>query len=590
MALRALAAIAAFAAMAVFAEPVSRSEAPQLEALLDEELDAAWRRNPLQATVRGVPGYNHLLPDLSFATLERERRRERQALARLEAIDAGALQGQDRLSYELLLDKMRSAVEAQRYSNAEGLVLSTLGGVQNTMPRAAQVTPFRTADDYRDYTRRLAATRRLADETIERLKAGMRSGWMSPLPVLDRVVAAIDAHLVDNVDESALLGPFKKFAEGVPESERAELTAAARRAIAQDYQPALRRFKSFIVNEYRPKAPAVAGLAALPGGRDYYEFLIRAGIVRGQTASQIHALGLREVARLRREIGAIAKDTGYSGTTDAFISYMRTDPRFFFTSADAVLASYRAVAQRVDPQLTKLFHTVPRMPYAVRAMTPSEAASSTAANYTPGSLKLGTPGYFTINALGYRNEATWRTETLFVHEAVPGHHMQVARASEVEGLHPWRRMGSWNVAYGEGWALYAEKLGFDLGLYKDPYQHYGHLQAELFRAARLVVDTGIHFYEWPRDKAIEYMTGQGGVDQDFAVSEVDRYFSNPSQALGYMLGQRKFIELRARAEKALGPRFDVRDFHAMAIENGSVPLAVLEKLVNEWIAARAKQA
>lgn len=584
IAFRALVALAACAAMTVSAQPVLLPAVTQLKALLDEDLDASLRRDPLQATVRGVPGYNHLMQDLSFATLERERARVRQALPRLKAIDASALQGQDRISYELLLDKMQSALEAQRHSSAEGLVLSTLGGVQNTMPRAAQVTPFRTSSDYRDYTKRLAATPRLADETIERLRAGMRSGWMSPRPVLDRVVAAIDAHVVDSVDESALLGPFKNFAEGVPEGERVELVAAARSAIAEDYQPALRRFKAFIMDEYRPKAPAVAGLASLPGGRDYYEFLIRARIVRGKTAAQIHALGLREVARLRKEIGAVAKRTGYSGTTDAFINYMRTDPRFFFTSSDAVLASYRAIAQRVDPQLPKLFHAVPRMAYAVRAMTPSESASSTAANYTVGSLKLGTPGYFTINALGYRNEAIWRTETLFVHETVPGHHMQVARASEVEGLHPWRTMGSWNVAYGEGWALYAETLGFDLGLYKDPHQHYGHLQAQLFRAARLVVDTGIHFYSWPRDTAIEYLASQGGVDQDFAVSEVDRYFSNPSQALGYMLGKHKFLELRARAEKALGSRFDVRDFHAVAIDNSSVTLAVLERLVNEWIA------
>lgn len=330
----------------------------------------------------------------------------------------------------------------------------------------------------------------------------------------------------------------------------------------------------------------MAGLAALPGGAEYYEFLIRTGIVRDQTAAQIHELGLRQVERLRKEIGGIAGRTGFTGTTDEFIESLRTNPKFFFKSPEAVLAAYREVGTRVDPQLSKLFHATPRMSYAVRAMTPSESASSSAANYVTGSLALGTSGYFTINALGYKNEVTWRTETLFVHEAVPGHHMQIARAAEMQELHPWRSMGSRSVAYSEGWALYAEKLGFDLGLYRDPYQHYGHLQAELFRAARLVVDTGIHAYNWPRARAIEYMAKQGGVDADFAVSEVDRYFSNPSQALGYMLGQRKIIALRARAENALGPRFDVRDFHAVLIDNGSMPLAVLERLVDEWIASR----
>ena len=556
----------------------------QLKTLLDEDLDATLRRNPIQATVRGVPGYNHLLQDVSLATLERERARERRALERLKALDGKALRGQDRVSYELLLDKMELAVEAQQFTDADALVLSTLGGVHNILPRAAQVTPFRKTDDYRDYIKRIRATPKLVDDTIARLKLGIDSGWMSTKPVLDRIVAAIDAHLVENVDKSALMSPFAHMADGIPEAERAALAADARRAIADDYQPALRRYKAFIQGDYRPKAPDIAGLASFPGGARYYEFLIRARIVRGRSAQQIHELGLAEVQSLRKEIGAIAKEVGFKGTTDEFIAQLRTDKKYFFDSPDAVLAAYRAMAPRVDPQLPQLFHKVPRMPYAVRSMTSAESASSTAANYQTGSLALGTSGYFTINALGYANEAKWRTETLFLHEAVPGHHMQVARAAEIEGLHPWRSQATFNIAYGEGWALYAESLGYDIGMYKDPYQHYGNLQARLFRAARLVVDTGIHAFNWPRDKAVTYMVQQGGVDQEFAESEVDRYFSNPAQALGYLLGYHKMRELRARAESALGARFNVKDFHAVVIDNGPMPLAVLEKLVDEWIA------
>src|SRR5437763_11886816 len=557
----------------------------ELKALLDEDLDASLRRNPIQATVRGVPGYNHLLPDLSLATLERERERERRALERLKALDAKALRGQDRISYELLLDKMEVAVEAQQFTDADALVLTTLGGLHNVLPRAAQVTPFRTAEDYRDYIERIRAAPKLADDTIARLKPGLSSGWMSTKPVLDRIVAAIDAHQVENVDQSALMSPFAHTVDGIPEAERTALAADARRAIAEDYQPALRRFQAFIQGEYRPKAPHIAGLASFRGGERYYEFLIRSRIVRGRTAAQIHDLGLTEVQTLRKEIGAIAKEVGFKGTTDAFIEHLRTDKQFFFDSPEAVLAAYRALSPRVDPQIPKLFHNVPRMPYAVRSMTPAESASSSAANYQVGSLALGTSAYFTINALGYTNEAKWRTETLFLHEAVPGHHMQIARAEEIEGLHPWRSQASFNIAYAEGWALYAESLGYAMGFYKDPYQRYGNLQARLFRAARLVVDTGIHAYNWPRDKAIAYMGQQGGVDQEFAESEVDRYFSNPAQALGYLLGYHKMRELRARAEKVLGARFNVKDFHAVVIDNGMMPLAVLEKLVDEWIAA-----
>ena len=556
----------------------------RLNALLDEDLAATLRRNPISATVRGIPGYNDLLPDVSLAELEREHARERRTLERLKALDPKSFNGQDRISYELLLDKMEVAVEGQQFVDAEALVLSTLGGLQTLMPRAAQVTPFRKADDYRDYVKRIRAMPKLVDDTIERLKPGIASGWMSTRPVLERVNAAIDAHLVEDVAASPLLAPFARMADGIPDAERAALLAYARRAVADDYQPALRRFKAFIVKTYRPKAPEAAGLAAYRGGGRYYEYLIRSRIVRGTSAEEIHALGLDEVKRLRAEIGAIAKEVGFKGTADEFIEHMRTDPKYFFDSADAVLAAYRAMPARVDPQLPKLFHSVPRMHYAVRAMTPAEAASSTAANYQIGSLTLGTSAYFTINALGYASEAKWRLETLFLHEAVPGHHMQIARAAEIEGLHPWRSQANFSAVYAEGWALYAEELGYDLGFFKDPYQRYGHRQAQLFRAARLVVDTGIHHYNWPRDKAIAYMANDGGLDRAFAVSEVDRYFSNPGQALSYLMGYRKIRELRKRAERSLGPRFDVKDFHAVLIDNGSMPLAVLEKIVDEWIA------
>src|SRR5467141_2768171 len=556
----------------------------QLKALLDEDLDASLRRNPFQATVRGIPGYNDLLPDQSLAELRRQHARERRALERLKALDPKAFHGQDRISYELLLDKMGLAVEAQEFTDADALVLSTLRGLQTFMPRAAQVTPFRNAEDYRDYVKRIRAMPKLVDDTIERLKPGLASGWLSTKPVLDRIVAAIDAHLVENVEASPLLTPFARGVDGIPDSERGAVVADAQRAVADDYQPALRRFKAFIAEAYRPKAPEAAGLASYSGGARYYEFLIRSRIIRGTSAQQIHTLGLAEVKRLRAEIGAIAKEVGFKGTTDEFIEHLRTDPKFFFESSDAVLAAYRSMPARVDPQLHKLFHSVPRMGYAVRAMTPAEAASSTAANYQIGSLPLGTSGYFTINALGYASEAKWRVETLFLHEAVPGHHMQGARAAEIEGLHPWRSQANFNIAFGEGWALYAEWLGYDLGFYKDPYQRYGNLQAQLFRAARLVVDTGIHAYNWPRDKAIAYMRSQGGVDKDFAVSEVDRYFSNPEQALGYLLGYQKMRDLRARAEKSLGADFNARDFHSVVIDNGAMPLAVLEKIVGEWIA------
>jgi uncharacterized protein (DUF885 family) len=561
--------------------------AQTLQSLLDEDLDATFRRNPMAATMRGVTGYNHLLPDVSLPTLEREQAREKRLLEQLKAMDRSQLKGQDRISYDILLDRTELAVEGHRFKDANALVLSTLGGLQSALPRAAQVTPFMAVEDYESYVKRIEAMAKYVDDTLERLKLGLASGWMTPKPVLARIVNAIDAHLVENIEESVLLAPFSKMPESIPQADREAFASDARRAIAYQYQPALQRFKAFLAGRYHAKAPEFAGLASYPGGAEYYEYAIKSRIVRGKTAREIHEVGLAEVKRLRNEIASIAKEVGFKGTTDEFIEHARSDPKYFFESPEAVLAAYREMPARVDPQLPKLFHRVPRMPYAIRAMTPSEAASSTAANYQVGSLKLGTSGFFTINALGHSHEAKWRMETLFLHEAVPGHHLQNARAAEIDGLHPWRSQASFNIAYGEGWALYAERLGYDMGFFKDPYQRYGNLQAQLFRAARLVVDTGIHAFQWPRDKAIKYMETQGGVEPGYSVSEVDRYFSNPAQALGYLLGFHKMLELRARAEKALGPRFHAKDFHAVVVDNGSMPLAVLEKVVDEWIAKGA---
>ena len=340
------------------------SPANELKALLDEDVEAAFRRFPLQATVRGVPGYNHLLPDLSFETRDREHARERRTLERLQRLDAKALRGQDRISYELLLDKMQFAVEGQRFREAEALVLTTGGGLHNLMPRAAQVTPFRTVDDYRDYIRRITATPKLADDTIARLKSGLASGWMSTRPVVDRIVAAIDAHLVDNVEQSALLSPFAKMAPGITDAERAALMADARRAIADDYQPALRRYRAFILNEYRPKAPEIAGLASFQGGADYYEYLIRSRIVRSHSARQIHELGLAEVDAVRKEIGAIVKEVGFDGTTDRVHRALADRPQILLQVARSRSGGIpRARAARRSASAEALSH---RAAHAVR--------------------------------------------------------------------------------------------------------------------------------------------------------------------------------------------------------------------------------
>lgn len=581
-----LCALAAALLLGCAAAPPPAADAPaQLRALLDEDLRALWLRNPYAATLRGVPGYNDRLPDPSPEATAQRRAQAAQRLERARALDPAVLGEADRLSLELLIHMLGRQVAEQRFAGADALVLSTLGGIQNFMPGLAEDVPLRSAADHRDYIARLNGLPHWADQVIARLDEGRRTGWMHTRPVLDRITAAIAAQLVERPEDSVVYRPFRRMPAAVPEAEREMLAAAARAAVAGPYQQALRRLQAHIEREIRPASPAEGGVGALPGGVAYYEHLIGQEVVPDSDAAQLHALGLREVQRIRAQVDALARRTGLAADVDGFMHLLGTDRRYFFDSAEEVLAAYRALPARVDPQLPRLFHELPRMSYGVRGKTAAEAASSTAANYRPGSAALGTAGLFTINALGYAQEARWKVETLFLHEAVPGHHLQVARAIEAPGLHDWRRVAARNVAYGEGWALYAETLGFQLGLFTDPLQHYGHLQAELWRAARLVVDTGLHSRGWPRRQAIDYLVQQAGLDPDNAASEVDRYVSNPTQALGYLLGQRKLVELRERAQGRLGARYDIRDFHAVVLDGGAMPLAVLERRVDAWIAA-----
>ena len=349
--------------------------------------------------------------------------------------------------------------------------------------------------------------------------------------------------------------------------------------------PALRRLRSFVTEAYLPAAPADGALSRYPGGDKVYAALVQSHTTTDLSAAQIHALGRREMARLRGEMEAVLREVRFDGEFAQFVKYLNTDPKFFHTSPQALLAGYREIAKRIDPELPRLFADLPRATYGVRAMPPHMSVDR-AEYYDPPTLDGTRPGWFNANVQGYRSRPIWGMETLVAHEAVPGHHLQSARAVELGELPKFRRGGGF-TAYDEGWALYAETLGFELGLYKDPYSRFGHLQWQAFRAARLVVDTGIHALGWTREQAIAYMVERTGTAPAFVSSEVDRYYSWPGQALAYMVGELKIIELRDRAKARLGPRFDIRKFHSIVLDQGSVPLPVLERAVDEWIASMA---
>jgi uncharacterized protein (DUF885 family) len=351
--------------------------------------------------------------------------------------------------------------------------------------------------------------------------------------------------------------------------------------------PALRRLRAFVQNEYLAAAPPDGSMTRYPNGVALYQMLVQDHTTTTKTPREIHSIGLAQVARLRAEMDVAIRDTGFRGDFAAFVKHATTDPKFLHVSADALLAGYREIGKRIDPELPKLFAELPRAPYGIRAM-PAHMGPGRAEFYTGPSLDGRRAGFFSANVSRHQTRPIWSMETLVAHETVPGHHLQSARAVELRGLPVFRRGGGY-TAYSEGWALYAETLGPELGLYKDPYSRFGHLQAQAFRAVRLVVDTGLHSMGWTRQQAIDYMLANTGQDAVFIASEVDRYYSQPGQALAYMVGKLKFDELRERARSKLGERFDIRQFHMTVLDQGGLPLEVLERVVDDWIAQTAVQ-
>ncbi|MBC7604285.1 MAG: DUF885 domain-containing protein, partial [Ramlibacter sp.] len=430
---------------------------------------------------------------------------------------------------------------------------------------------------------RMRATPKWMDQSIDCLRRSMALGWVASKDVVDRAIAQIDTQLSGDVEAGPYYAPFKRLNTAIPASDQAALRKQAKDAIESDIFPAMRKLRAFVVDEYAKRAPPSGALSNYPEGTKVYEMLVRSSTTTRLSAAQIHAIGLREMATIRAEMDGIQKQVKFEGSFDKFIEYLNTDPKFFHNSPEALLEGYRAIAKRIDPELPKLFAELPRAPYGVRAM-PDYRGPDSAEYYNGPALDGTRPGWFNANAAGWRTRPTWRMATLTAHEAVPGHHLQIARAVELKALPAFRRSSGY-VAYSEGWAVYAETLGRSIGLYENPYDLFGHLQWRALRAGRLVVDTGMHSMGWSRQQAIDYMVTQTGMDRGFVTSEVDRYVSRPGQALGYMVGALKIEELRDKSKAKLGAKFDLRRFHNAVLDNGALPLDVLEDVIDEWIEA-----
>jgi len=574
------------------ARPADNDEGARLRALFHASDEASLRRNPLSAIFRGDMRYADRLGDFyTDAATAAERRAAEQDLAALRRIDRDALNATDRLAYDVFKYTRENDLrdlQPDMLALTEVRPINHFGGVHTFYPTFASgqsAAPFATV---RDYDNNLSRHRQFVpalDRAIARFRQGLASGVVDTKLTIRNVIQQLDTQLAEAPEASTYYDPIDNFPEAVPEADRVRLRREYRAIIADGIFPAYRRLRDFLQNEYLPRARDGAGLMYMQGGERLYARLIETNTTLPLGAEEVHNLGLSEVARIRGEMDEIRRRTNFRGDLAAFFTFIRTDPRFEPQSREWLRENYYAIGRRVEARIRELFSTIPRSPLEIREVEAFRERNEAGGSYQDGSPDGTRPGIFYYNAYDLPSRRTSGNETLYLHEGAPGHHFQIMLAAENEALPAFMRFGG-NTAYVEGWALYAETLWDELGMETDPYQRFGGLNDEMLRAMRLVVDTGIHAKGWTREQAIRYMLDNSGLSETEVTAEVERYIAIPGQALAYKLGQLKILELRARAEAALGDRFDLREFHAEVLMTGALPLPILERKIDDWIARR----
>jgi len=580
----ALALLAALAAgtpaPAASSDPVTR-----LHDLFAREWDFRLREDPLLATQVGVHDYDDRLPAAGLADQERRAAVWREFLRELGTIDRAALPPFEQTNHDIFARQLADRV-ADWELGEHFFPFNADSGFHTEIARLPQLASPRSRRDHDNYLARLRAVPRYFDEHLELLRAGLARGMTQPAVVLRGIETSIAPHVVEDPETSVFWEPFARLPESLPAAERERLRAAGRDAIRDAVVPAYRTLLDFMTRVYVPGARSTLGAGDLPGGAAYYRHRIRYFTTLDLGPEEIHRIGREEVRRIRAEMDTAMRRTGFAGDFAAFLDFLRTDPRFYPKSAEELLQRAAWIAKRMDGKLPALFKTLPRLPYGVAPVPDHIAPKYTAGRYVDAPLGSTQPGWYWVNTYALQSRPLYNLEALTLHEAVPGHHLQVALSQELAGLPPFRRF-SYISAFGEGWGLYSEWLGKEAGFYTDPFSEFGRLTYEMWRACRLVVDTGLHSLGWSRQQAVDFLAQNTALPLHEVETETDRYISWPGQALAYKLGELKIKELRRRAERELGPRFDVREFHDAVLLQGSVPLPVLEQAIAAYIAGKS---
>lgn len=558
------------------------SESERLNLLFEAYSQYQIEASPITATFFGKPGYDHLWDDISPEGVERN-------LSILKIFDEskdwfnlGELTEEDKINFNIFNRSIGNQYSLNSQFPEQYLIMDQIQGIHNYIPAIIQMMPTNSPEAIENIISRLEGIPELLEEVETILSEGIEKGIVMPKNTVLLVPDQLRNIYSEKPEESVFYMPFASLKEEINLEGQESIQEKVRNIIATSVNPAVDRLTSFMEEEYLPNTRETYGLNELPNGEAWYNERIKYNTTTSMTAKEIHDLGLSEVKRIRLEMEKIILDLNFDGDINDFNDFLREDPQFYFNTPEELLAAYRDICKRIDPVLPKLFGKLPRLPYGVKRVPTYSEQATTAAYYNPGSLQAGIPGYFFANTYNLKSRPKWEMEALSIHEAVPGHHLQIALAQELENVPEFRTMLNF-TAFVEGWGLYSESLGPALGMYKNPYSKYGQLTYEMWRAIRLVVDTGIHAFGWSRQDAIDYFKMNSGKSENDIAVEIDRYIAWPGQALAYKIGELKIRELRNRSETTLKDRFDVRAFHDVVLGSGSLPLDVLEDNVDNWI-------